>query len=250
MSTLLQYQLLTTALLSFLLTLSRLPFPSLAVIKGRAAPRTPLTACDDMQDGAASGSPRSVMAPPLAAESLAVVLLVDGSSSVTEDDFSAQRSFCTQLVHSLRETHDNASVAVLQFNQYPKVHAGLTNVHKPAILAAVDGMHQMMGSTDIAAPIRRARQMLAEDGSPGEKAIVLITDGQTHSDELRDAEREARQASVDSGARLFALGVGRDVDEVGLRRVACGTSEMLERSPREMMCNGEYFALRKMKRGA
>lgn len=204
----------------------------------------------DEMDQFSSSSPRSIIAGPAGAESLAVVLLVDGSSSVTEDDFMAQRNFCTQLVQSLRETHHNASVAILQFNQYPKVHSGLTNVHKPAILAAIDGMHQMMGSTDIAAPIRRARQMLAEDGSPGQKAIVLITDGQTHSDELRDAEREARQAAVDSGARLFALGVGRDVDEAGLRRVACGTSNALERLPREMMSKGDYFALRKMNRGA
>lgn len=196
-----------------------------------------------------SSSPRSIMAGPVAVDStIAVVLLVDGSSSVTEDDFTAQRNFCTQLVDSLRETHRNSSVAVLQFNQYPKIHSGLTSVHKPAILEAIDGMQQMMGSTDIAAPIRRARQMLAEDGSPGQKAIVLITDGQTHSDELRDAEREARQAGVDSGARLFALGVGRDVDEAGLRRVACGTSHAMDRQSREVMAGGSYFPLRKMNR--
>lgn len=197
----------------------------------------------------AASSPRSVIAGPAVEDNtLSVVLLVDGSSSVTEDDFRAQRNFCTQLVDSLRETHRNASVAVLQFNQYPKIHSGLTDVHQPAILEAIDGMNQMMGSTDIAAPIRRARQMLAEDGSPGKKAIVLITDGQTHSDELRDAEREARQAGLDSGARLFALGVGRDVDEAGLKRVACGTNNVLKTQVREVMATGSYFPLRKMNR--
>lgn len=217
-----------------------------AVIKGSSGDA--IEKCEEAESFSAS-SPRSIIAGPAAKEStLAVVLLVDGSSSVTEDDFRAQRNFCTQLVDSLRETHRNASVAVLQFNQYPKIHSGLTDVHKPAILEAIDGMNQMMGSTDIAAPIRRARQMLAEDGTPGQKAIVLITDGQTHSDELRDAEREARQAGVDSGARLFALGVGRDVDEAGLRRVACGANNALEAQVREVMVAGSYFPLRKMNR--
>lgn len=106
----------------------------------------------------------------------------------------------------------------------------------------------MMGSTDIAAPIRRARQMLAEDGTSfGEKAIVILSDGQTHSDELREAEKEAKLAAVNSGARLFALGVGRDVDENGLRRVAHGTNDAL--SNQSIMSNGAYFPLRKMLRG-
>lgn len=170
------------------------------------------------------------------------------SSSVTELDFESQKSFCLQVVNSLIATHPNASVAVLQFNQFPKVHAGLTNVTKVAIANAIEGMQQMMGSTDIAAPIRRARQMLGEDGvGVGEKAIVILTDGQTHSDELREAEKEARMAAIDSGARVFALGVGRDVDENGLRRVASGTID--PPSSPSAVFNGAYFPLRKMQRG-
>jgi uncharacterized protein YegL len=181
--------------------------------------------------------------------SLSVVLLIDGSSSVTEDDFHAMKQFCLELVSSLRETHGNAKVAVLQFNQYPKVHAGLTSVEKQSLVTTIHAMDQMMGSTDIAAPIRRARQLLAEDEAGlGEKAIVILTDGQTHSDELREAEREARQSAIDSGARLFALGVGRDVDESGLRRVAGGTSQALPTCPKIPMSTGHYFPLRKMNR--
>jgi uncharacterized protein YegL len=180
---------------------------------------------------------------------LSVVLLVDGSSSVTEDDFYAMKQFCLELVASLRHSHTASSVAVLQFNQYPKVHTGLTSVEKQCLIATIQSMDQMMGSTDIAAPIRRARQILAEDDTGlGEKAIVILTDGQTHSDELKEAEREAHQAAIDSGARLFALGVGRDVDESGLSRVASGTSSALAICPESPMSTGHYFPLRKMNR--
>lgn len=82
-----------------------------------------------------------------------------------------------------------------------------------------------MGSTDIAAPIRRARQMLLEEAAPGgERAIVLLTDGQTHADELQESEREAKKAFQEVGARLFTLGVGRDIDEPGLTRVAAASN--------------------------
>jgi Mg-chelatase subunit ChlD len=181
--------------------------------------------------------------------SLSVILLVDGSSSVTEDDFCAMKQFCLELVASLRQSHAGSRVAVLQFNQYPKVHVGLTAAEKQCLVTTIQAMDQMMGSTDIAAPIRRARQIFAEEeNTTGEKAIVILTDGQTHSDELKEAEREARQAALDAGARLFALGVGRDVDESGLRRVASGTSDTLPSCPTSPMSTGQYFPLRKMNR--
>jgi uncharacterized protein YegL len=202
----------------------------------------------DAPVGATSGSPCSVL--PSTGQSLSVVLLMDGSSSVTEDDFNAMKTFCVQLVASLRATHADASVAVLQFNQYPKVHAPLTRVDTGALESVIISIQQAMGSTDCCAPIRRGRQMLAEaEVGVGEKAIVLLTDGQTHSDELREAEREARQAALDSGARMFTLGVGRDVDESGLRRIAGSTNTALAASDdARQMSNGYYFPLRKMYR--
>lgn len=212
-----------------------------AVVKGRAPASVPCV-----------GSPRSVMGGDLSLSPpppLQVVMLIDGSSSVTEEDFSQQRNFCKALILSLRETHSTASVALIQFNQYPKVHLGLTNVAQTAVLDALSEMQQLMGSTDVSAPLRRSREMLADDGASGEKAIVLITDGQTHSEELKDAEHEALQAATDSGARLFTLGVGRDVDENGLRRVSRGASDVLEVDPSLPMASGHYFPLRKMNRG-
>lgn len=219
-----------------------------AVIKGPYANNT--CSAKSNLPGSLSASPRSIMDDVRGhRDSLGVILLVDGSSSVTEDDFNSMKQFCTQLINNLRKTHSDSSVAVLQFNQYPKVYAGLTHVDEACLLDAVNSMSQMMGSTDIAAPIRRARQMLTEDGNEfAESAIVILTDGQTHSVELREAEKEARQAAIDSRTRLFAMGVGRDVDEIGLRRVACGTSDFLSSPPSHKMSDGYYFALRKMYR--
>lgn len=170
-----------------------------------------------------SASPVSVMTTGTPASTLSVVLLIDASSSVTDDDFDAMKSFSRALVDNLRSTHPESAVAVVQFNQHPKVEVSLTNVCKSKLSTSIENMEQLMGSTDIAAPIRRARQILTEDAAPGDRAIVLLTDGQTHADELQESEQEARKASEEVGARLYTLGVGRDIDEFGLGRVAAGS---------------------------
>lgn len=190
------------------------------------------------KDGVAplpTSSPVSVMTNNTPVETLSVVLLIDASSSVTDEDFDAMKKFALALVENLRSSHPEAFVAVVQFNQHPKVEVGLTNVCKSKLSTSIENMEQLMGSTDIAAPIRRARQMLGEDEvRPGDKAIVLLTDGQTHADELRESEREAQKASEEVGARLYTLGVGRDIDEVGLGRVASGSD------------GGMHFTLRRL----
>lgn len=181
-----------------------------------------------------TASPVSVISGTSPVSGLSVVLLIDASSSVTDDDFDTMKDFAKSLVANLRASHPESCVAVVQFNQHPKVEVRLTNVCKAKLINSIEGMEQLMGSTDIAAPIRRARQMLTEDASPGDRAIVLLTDGQTHADELQESEREARKASEEVGARLYTLGVGRDIDEVGLGRVADGSE------------GGMHFTLRRL----
>lgn len=171
-----------------------------------------------------TSSPVSVMPSNPPVTCLSVVLLIDASSSVTDEDFDTMKLFSLSLVENLRESHPEACVSVVQFNQHPKVEVPLTNVCKSRLSTSIENMEQMMGSTDIAAPIRRARQILAEeDVRPGDRAIVLLTDGQTHADELQESERESQKAYKEVGARMYTLGVGRDIDEVGLGRVAAGS---------------------------
>lgn len=221
------------------------------LIKG-SAPRTTSTPTPTPTSSGSSAdqmanSPASIM-HEFSQAILSVILLIDGSSSVTEDDFLAMKDFSRALITSLRKTHSNASVALVQFNQYPRVESGLCRVSNLTVTQSIDAMEQMMGSTDIAAPIRRARQILTDQATEGEKAIILLSDGQTHADELEESEKEAKIAATENGARLFALGVGRDVDEAGLRRVASGTRATLPVNENSPDMNGAYFTLRRLKK--
>lgn len=181
-----------------------------------------------------ASSPVTVMATP---PSLSVVVLIDASSSVTKEDFSCMKYFTTTLVSTLRAASANAYISIIQFNQHPRVELNLTAVSKPKVSAALDSMVQLSGSTDIAAPIRRARQVLLEEAPPGDRVIVLLTDGQTHAEELVESQNEARRAAEDFAATVYTLGIGRDVDESGLTRIA-------KSSP-----HGAHFTLRRFYHG-
>jgi len=176
--------------------------------------------------------------------SLSVVLLIDGSSSVTEEDFKAMKEFASALVLSLLATNSDATLGIIQFNQHPKVEQPLTPVTRGSLRHTISALDQMMGSTDIAAPIRRAKEILQNEPFNTKKAIVLLTDGQTHADELQESEKEARSANTEVNARVFTLGVGRDVDVPGLTKVATGKSKMPEDATAADLSKGCYFTLR------
>lgn len=197
-------------------------------------------------------SPVSVSIPMSAEDDgqgpLSIVCCVDGSSSVTEEDFWAMKDFLRSLVCSLCETHPSALFSLLQFNQTVKRELPALIPVGPAAKVAVQTMKQLMGSTDIEKPLATAASILAaaddSGGQGGDKVILLLSDGQTHMEELAKSEAQVRKAAETTGARFYALGVGRDVDEDGLRRVAAGTL-LPARSHLRAMQQGAYFTLRR-----
>lgn len=316
---------------------STLPSPSTSTT---SSPRS-IMYCDPTTGTSATASVKGLLAGDGGRKrerrrKTSVVLLFDASSSVTDEDFKTMKAFTKRLIAGLCPTTSNISsgegkknegeeeekekerkcggkIGLIQFNQHPRVELQLTQSNKLKVTRAVESMTQLMGSTDIAAPIRRAREMLNEvnDDDDGDadsdddddddgimtngeyytsrgvvgmprtgmnnnnnihhqqygyhrfgaggahhyssinnnnngsangkrrkknksrKIIVLMTDGQTHADELRESERETQRAVDDLDATMYTVGVGRDIDEKGLTRIA------------KVSRLGAYFTLRR-----
>mmetsp|Transcript_14622 Transcript_14622/g.25273 ORF Transcript_14622/g.25273 Transcript_14622/m.25273 type:complete len:419 (+) Transcript_14622:319-1575(+) len=175
----------------------------------------------------------------------AMIILIDGSSSVTEEDFKTMREFSMSMIQAARDMYPSSAIALLQFNQFPRVELAFSSVHESLVIDKVQHLDQMMGSTDISAPVKRGLELF-EEVRALDKAMMLLTDGQTHSDELRQTERLAAMGAAEQGVRFFTLGVGRDIDENGLSRIA----DASRRAHTEVLKNttpshGAYFALRK-----
>ncbi|KAL4858206.1 hypothetical protein ACK3TF_001693 [Chlorella vulgaris] len=184
---------------------------------------------------------------------LCLVFLVDGSGSVTEEDFRVMTEFMLLAVRSVAAggsgggggggeeaaaaaatvgeaasaAPPRAKVAVIQFSNDVRVEQGPVEVDVPAFEALMAGMGRMNGGTNIALAVQKAGQLLKPLSPSTRRVLVLLTDGRIDSHQavlLPAASREARDMAARLGdeqanVRLHAYGVGRGVDKQELLRI-------------------------------
>jgi Mg-chelatase subunit ChlD len=155
-----------------------------------------------------------------------VALVVDTSGSMGDPTspggptkLEAARDAARQFIELLAFERDQA--ALLQFNVEVTVLVPLT-ADRSALLAGLDNLTQQSGTRiDLALDAGR-EALLAPAHKPGNTPVlVLLTDGQpsgTSPEEVLAAGDRAREA----GILVFTIGLGPDVDQDLLRRVASG----------------------------
>lgn len=145
---------------------------------------------------------------------LDVVLLMDGSWSMTESDpkrlrVAAVRDFITTARHS----NLIGRVAIVQFDSKSVTLQPLTPISEnfdPAIARI-----SAVGLTDIDGGIRHSMGII-DAAKSGGAAIVLFTDGNQEPGPYKDAHLIAKQA----GVAIHTMTLGRDADRELLRKIA------------------------------
>lgn len=177
---------------------------------------------------------------------LCLVFLVDGSGSVTEEDFRVMTEFMLLAVRSVAAGGSDggggggeeaaaaaatageaasaapprAKVAVIQFSNDVRVEQGPVEVDVPAFEALMAGMGRMNGGTNIALAVQKAGQLLKPLSPSTRRVLVLLTDGRIDSHQSREArDMAARLGDEQANVRLHAYGVGRGVDKQELLRI-------------------------------
>ncbi|KAK2157693.1 hypothetical protein LSH36_186g01011 [Paralvinella palmiformis] len=150
-----------------------------------------------------------------------VVFALDASSSIWQLDFTKQLSFVEDVV-SIFEISDNATrVGVLTYADRVRRHFHLHKHTDGAELrAAIGEIEQSGGNTNTAAAIRAIRKhyFAPRRSRPDVVHIgIVITDGR--SDNPKETARQARMARKE-GIHLFAVGVGKHVDQRELYNIA------------------------------
>uniref|UniRef100_A0A061RJK2 Collagen-related protein n=1 Tax=Tetraselmis sp. GSL018 TaxID=582737 RepID=A0A061RJK2_9CHLO len=151
-----------------------------------------------------------------------LLFLVDGSGSVTEDDFRHMTSFMAYAWRSIQTTFPEAKVGVVQFSNDVRVEVQPSNLSADDFDTCVAGMNRMNGGTNISAAIRKAGQLLGGTKGPGgHSSVVLLTDGRVDGYQASEAvEMAARLTDEVSGeVSMYAFGVGRGVDKAELLRI-------------------------------
>eukprot|EP00205_Picochlorum_sp_RCC944_P000942 CAMPEP_0182606642 /NCGR_PEP_ID=MMETSP1330-20130603/1458_1 /TAXON_ID=464278 /ORGANISM="Picochlorum sp., Strain RCC944" /LENGTH=446 /DNA_ID=CAMNT_0024825041 /DNA_START=347 /DNA_END=1687 /DNA_ORIENTATION=- len=196
-------------------------------------------------------------AQPAAAEDsdggikMMVTFLVDGSGSVTEDDFHTMTSFMSKTVETVNSyTSDRAKFGVIQFSNEVKVELKLGQINSKEFEKFAINMSRMNGGTNIALALSKACSMISsgvsaaspvrapaadgggdDDGGQGRGGIphlvLLLTDGRVDSYQAREAVDRAEQfASEVPGVTFFAFAVGRSVDKQELTRIVRTTCKL------------------------
>jgi len=179
--------------------------------------------------------PLAVSEPPCLAvtPTLDVILILDASTSMRDPTragrpkIDAAVAAARDFVARLALAPDGDHAALVAFNVAATLEAPLT-ADRAALDAAHDGIALAqftridLGLDAAAAELASARRR------PGATAaVILLTDGRSNPVPVSEAERAAEAVKA-TGARLFTIGLGQDLDADALRRMASRPQDYFE----------------------
>ncbi len=144
-----------------------------------------------------------------------ILLVVDHSNSMKDEGkMEAARAAVRQFVDNV--DFERHRVGLMPFNDGVYVAQPLTD-NRDYLYLALAGSGEAEGGTNIAAAIRKADQELEAAGRRSAvHIIVLMTDGKSNPEPMREAARVARA----NGRVLFTIGLGGDAEQSELRAIA------------------------------
>lgn len=151
-----------------------------------------------------------------------VVFLLDSSFSIWQHEFTTQLQFLSNLVNAFTIGPNHIRVGVVTYSTHVRLDMTLKeHMSRDALQRAIGQIQYMEGGTRTGDAIQYAHTDMfkEENGSRPWAAhiVVLITDGYSHDRNVTFMEASIARSK---GIELFAIGVGRGVDEAELREIA------------------------------
>ncbi|XP_066485256.1 collagen alpha-4(VI) chain-like [Tiliqua scincoides] len=138
-----------------------------------------------------------------------LVFLIDGSSSIPEENFLAMKTFMKEIVDSFVIAQDKVQIGVAQYSEDPQKEFYLNEFFTDdAIKGKIDSIVQLRASTFTGKGLRFVKRFFeASNGSRKNKGVlqflIVITDGQSD-----DAVDEAAISLRNDGIQVFVIGIG------------------------------------------
>jgi Ca-activated chloride channel family protein len=191
--------------------------------------------CADDADGKA-GTFLLTLVPPstttVAQKPRDVVFVIDRSGSMGGWKMVAARRAAARMIDTLT-SRDRFCAIAFDDDVDAMPEAGLCDATDRNRYRAVEALAKVesRGGTEMAEPLRRAAQLLANGHDDRERVIVLVTDGQVGNEDhiLRELAPMLRKV------RMFTLGIDQAVNAAFLRRLASaggGLCELVESEDR------------------
>lgn len=186
-------------------------FPNVSAIFSAERAGSPITEIAlrdlEVQESGAPGLAVSIQRAADAGIPLAVVVVLDASQSMQEEDTLAKaKNAATALLNRLSPTDQ---VGVVSFSDEVRIAQPMT-VDRAAAAAAI-GRVQIEGATNIYDAVAESLRLVATSAIT-RRAVILLTDG-THSVEThRFGRDQALGLAQRGGTPFYVVGVGTDFD--------------------------------------
>ncbi|XP_067662561.1 uncharacterized protein [Haliotis asinina] len=157
---------------------------------------------------------------------LDLAFLMDASGSVSMDDFESAKRFTRNVIKIFQIGPTDVRVAFISFSTgYRSEFNFIEYTTKDEVLGAIDNVTKAGGGTETDLALNFASEDLFTEAmgsrNGSSKVILLVTDGKSNaSSRTVAAARRARK----KGIIIFAIGVGRHVDNIELVGVASAPS--------------------------
>ncbi|KAL1254856.1 hypothetical protein QQF64_012917 [Cirrhinus molitorella] len=153
-----------------------------------------------------------------------IAILVDGSGSVTYENFATMKRFLEKIFGSFTVGSNQTRIGLVQYSNRPWIEWHLnTHSTKQAVINAVKNLTLKGGGTQTGLALTYILENIfkAQSGSRPDvpKIVILITDGKSQDDVVSPAQRLR-----DAGIELFAIGV-KGANEKELRVIASPPEE-------------------------
>jgi len=164
---------------------------------------------------------------------LDVILILDASTSMADltragrPKIDAAVAAARDFVARLALAPDGDHAALVAFNVAATLEAPLT-ADRAALDAALDGIALAQFTRIDLGLDAAAAELASTRRRPGATAaVILLTDGRSNPVPVSEAERAAEAVKA-TGARLFTIGLGQDLDADALRRMASRPQDYFE----------------------
>nr|CAB3232764.1 collagen alpha-6(VI) chain-like [Phallusia mammillata] len=151
---------------------------------------------------------------------LELVFVVDGSSSVSRDDFRLAKQWIHNMTLNFDVSPDTTRVAVVQYSTEPRTEFELDSYEDSrGVVRGINHMQHMSGNTQTGKALRYVIDQVFVRARPGSsKVAIVISDGRS-----QDEAKQAAAALQTEGIATFAVGVGDMTSSGGvseLRQIA------------------------------
>jgi hypothetical protein len=158
---------------------------------------------------------------------LDLAFALDGSDSLTEEEFENLKQFATSVVQSYDISPLDTRVAVLEYSNTPRIVSKLSDgVSAGAVIQTIKNVAPSRGISSVTSEAleEAARNIFTAEagariGIP--KALILVTHSKSPNlVQVSQAVRRLRAA----GVRVYVVGVGSRVDAYEMKSIAAGES--------------------------